>query len=111
MLDSGAVRVAVEDCGEFCVVRIEAQRREIVQKVDVVAFEEKNIGFRQMACGAGAVDVAADCVDWSNFRERLEDRPIADVAEMENVVHASQSRRHFRTEKTVGVANNADFHR
>ena len=68
--DFGLMRVAIEHCAELGGCRVEMQSVHIVQHVDVVAFEQQHIGFRQAAARAAAVDVAADRRKWTRpFRE------------------------------------------
>lgn len=109
-IDAGPVGVAVEDGGEFRRDGIETKRAEIVEQIEVVAFEEQNVGFGQAAAGAVAINVPTYCVKGSDLFESLENRGVADVTQMQDVIDASQGGNHFRTQKTVGVTHDADLH-
>lgn len=87
VFDGRAVGVAVKNGREPCSRRIEVERADVVEKIDVVSLEEKDVRFGQAATGACAIHVAAHGMHGGNFGERFEDRGIAHVAEVENVVH------------------------
>ena len=69
LLDHGPVRMATENGGELRSCGVEMERPDIVQQIEVVIFEEQNVRFRKAATWAGAVDVAAHCVDRCDLRE------------------------------------------
>jgi len=104
------MRVAVEDSGKLCGDGIEMQRAEIVQQVDVVTLKQEYIGFGQATARALGVDVAADCMDGSDFFQCLEDGRSADVAQMQDVIDAGECGKHFRAQKSVGVADDSNLH-
>lgn len=110
VFDEGLVGVSEEDGRKFGGGGVEVERVEIVEQVEVVALEEEDVGFRQAAAGAGAVDVAADGVDGGDLLKGFEDGGAADVAEVEDVLNSGENGRHFRAQKPVGVADDADFH-
>ena len=81
--------MAVKNGRELCGSRIEAECADVVEKVEVVTFEEEDIGFGQAAASALAIHVAPHCVHRSNFCEQFENRSIANVAKVKDVVNAS----------------------
>jgi hypothetical protein len=109
------VGVAMEDRGELCGCGVKVERLEVVQHVDVEAavgrvFDEDDVGFGELGAGAFAVDVAANGGDGSDFGEIVEDGGFANVAEVEDAVDAVKGGSNFRTEETVGVRDDSEFH-
>ena len=87
------------------------ERVEIVQHVDVVTFEQQNLGFRKSAARSAVIDIAADGGDRCDALKRFEDGRIADISKMQDVLNASEFRNHFGTQQAMRVADDADFHR
>ena len=83
--------MAVENGGEFRGSGVEVESAEVVEQVNIVALEEQDVGFRQAAAGAGAIDVAAHRVNRGDLGEGFEDGWIADIAEVKDVLDACQS--------------------
>ena len=103
--------MAVQHGRELCRGRVEMQRSAIVEKIEVVPFEEEYVGLGQAAAGARAIDVAANSVDGSDACECLEDFTAAYVAHVKNVVTAFQRRQSFRPKQAVRIAEKAELHR
>lgn len=104
------VRVAEENGGEFGGGRIEVERCQIVQHVEVVIGGEIDLGRRQIGAGAFAVGVAVNGGDGRDARQSLQDRGLADIAHVENVIDAGQRCQKFGTNESVRVADDAKFH-
>jgi hypothetical protein len=110
LVEVGDVGVAEEDDGEAGGGGVEVDGVEVVKEVDVAAFEEKDLGFREVGAGAHLVDVASDCGDGSNLGEVVEDGDCADVSEVEDAVNTGEYGKDFGTEEAVGIAEDADLH-
>ena len=108
--DVWLVRMAVEDGGESGCCGVKVKRGEVVEQIEVVAFKEKYVCFRQVSTGTGTVDIAANGVDGSDLPERFEYLGVANVAEVKDVVDAAQGGPYLRTQQAVGVADDADLH-
>src|ERR1700742_4438295 len=79
LLDVWPMRVAIENGGKLCRGRIEPQHADVVEQIDVMAFEEKHVGLRQFAAWAIVIDVAANGVNRSDLFEGCENRLVADI--------------------------------
>jgi len=102
--------VAIEDDGKFCCSRVEVERTDVVQQVEVVSFEKEDFGFRQAAARTLAIDVAAHGMEGSYLFEFFENGWFADVAEVKDVLDACERRQNFRAQKAVRIADDADLH-
>jgi hypothetical protein len=111
MFDAGPVGVAVEHGGESRSDGVKVKRSDVVKKIKIVVLEIEDVSFRQTAAWAGAVNIAADCVDGSDMGQGFENCGAADVAQMEDVFDACESGQHFRAKQTVGIADDTDLHR
>lgn len=109
-LDMRLMRVSVENCREARRGGIEAQRAEIVQKVEVLLFEKEHVGHGQATARPRAVNVASDGVNRSYFSEFFENGVFADVAEMQDVVDGGKRRDHFGAEEPMSVTHDTDLH-
>jgi len=80
--DKGPVSVTEENSRKLCCRRTQVECRAVVQKVEVVPFKEKDIGFRQFAAETSAINIAANRVDRSDSSQGFENGGIADVAQV-----------------------------
>lgn len=110
LLNGRAMRVTVKHRREFCRRGVQRKHIEIVQQIEIVALEEQNVGGRQFARRAGAVDIAAHGMHGRDAHKFLEDSAIAYVAEVQNVVDTGESRRNFGPQQAVCIADDADLH-
>lgn len=111
MLNVRLVRMSVEDDGKACGSWIEMQSSEIVKQIQVVVLKDEDVCCRQATARAGAIDVAADCVDRRSFGQGLEDFVLSYVAEVQNPVDLRKGRDHLGAQETVCVTYDAEFHR
>lgn len=88
--DGGFVGVPVEDSGEARGRRVEVEGLDVVQQVEVGAFEQEHLGLGEAAARALGVDIAADGSDGRDLSQGVEDGWIADVAEVQDAVDAFQ---------------------
>jgi hypothetical protein len=110
-LDERLVRMAVEHHGKFSGSRVKVQSTQVVQHVNIMAFEKKNLSFRESAAWAGVIDISAHRSDGRNFQKGFEDGGIAHVAKMQNLIDAGERGSNFWSEQPVSIADDADFHR
>ena len=106
----GPMRVSVENGREVRGSGVETQRAQIVQKIQVMIFEQEHVGLWQPAAAAVAVDIAADGVDRSHRSQVFENGVFADVAKVQDLVDSGEGRNHLGAEKAVGVTHNAELH-
>jgi hypothetical protein len=81
-----------------------------VEHVNVAAPDEHNLSLRKLAARAFSVHVAANRGDRGDLGQLFEDGGFADIAEVENALHAGQCGRDLRAEQAVGIADDADSH-
>jgi len=107
--DAGYVRVPVEDRGKLRSRRVQVQRADVVQQVEVSALDEQDFRFGQAGARSFPVDVAAHRGDGRDPAQGLEDFGVAHIAEVKNALHAGQERRNLRAKQAVRVADDADL--
>ena len=105
------MRVAIEHRAELGGCRIEIERVHIVEHVDVVAFEEQHVGFRETAARAATIDVAADRSNRGELLKRFQNGRIANVAEMQDSFDTSKGGDDFRAQQAMRIADDANLHR
>lgn len=103
--------MTVEHHGKFCGSRVKVQSIQVVQHINVMAFEKKNLSFREAAARAGVIDVSSHRRDGRNFQKGFEDGWIAHVAKMQNLIDAGQRGSNFWSQQPVSIADDADLHR
>ena len=107
MLNKGLVGVAGDDHAEAGGDGVEVEVGERVDHVNEVAFEGEEL---YPGGDGGEVDVAVDGGDGGYFSEVVEDRWVADVASMQDVVDTLQGGEDLRAEEVVGVGDDAEAH-
>ena len=104
------VAVAVKHCGESRSRRVEIERVQIVQHVKVPSRKGCDFGLLQPRARAMRVDIASDRSHRSDLCQFAKYLRIAYVAEMQDMIRASQQRQHFRPKQAVRIRNHADDH-
>jgi len=109
-IEVGHVGVAVQHRGKFGRRGIEVQGLQVVQHINVAVLDEDHLGFGQFGAGALAVHVAAHGGYRRDLGEFGEDGVLTDVAEVKDLIDAFEGRGDLGAEKSVGVADDAEFH-
>ena len=102
--------MAAEDHGDAGGARVDVQPLDGVNEVDEMAGEFDGFGCGERGAGAVGVDVAADGGDGRDGAQGGEDDGVADVAGVEDVVHALDGGESFGAEERVGVGDGGDEH-
>ena len=89
---------------------LDVDLREIVDRVDHDLAERDELALPQLPAHAPRSLLPRTAVTGATARERLEDRRVADVAAVNDVVAAAQEVEHFRPQQAVGVRDQADAH-
>jgi hypothetical protein len=84
------MRMAVEHCSKFARHWVQVERTQVVEHVHIAVANENDIGFRQLAAWALAVNVSADRRDWGNLFQFLENGGVADISQVQNALNAGQ---------------------
>jgi hypothetical protein len=79
------------------------ERVEVVEQVEIVAFEEEYVGLRQTAAWACTIRVAAHRVDRGDLGQGLENGGVAYVAQVQNLVNSGQGLQYLGAQKAVGI--------
>lgn len=103
MLDEGLVSVAVQDRSESGVHGVHSRICEVVDQVEFVAAEGEKLCRRKPGTGTRDVYVAADSGEGSQTRQRIKDRWIADVAQVNDVIAAAECLDRLGPEQTVRI--------
>ena len=90
--------------------RVEIDLREVVDRVEQHVAEWQQRGGRQSLGPGAMIVVAAYGGQRRDRRQCLEDRRIADVAGMHDVIGAAHKVERLRTEQAVRVRNQGDAH-
>ncbi len=80
----------------------------VVQHIKGMAVEGDHFRSRQVGARTAHIDVAADGCDRGEVAQRIQDRRVADVAGMQDVLDAAQGFDCLRPEQAMGIGNNAD---
>ena len=97
------VRVTIDNDPNACGFGHNVQVFDGMHHVDERAGEFYRFGRRQQGTGAGTVDVAADGSDGRELQKFRENRRVADVTSVEDVLHATQGFNGLGPKQTVGV--------
>ena len=79
-----------------------------MQDVNRNTREFDNLGLRELARPRRFVDVAADGCEWSDCFQLIENRRIAYIASVNDVIGATQRLNGLGPQQTVGVGDDAD---
>jgi hypothetical protein len=106
--DRRLMRVAEDHDADPCVCRLQVEFVQTMQHVNEAAAELDDFGNWKLGAGAGAIDVAANGSHWRDLAQFVEDGWVADIACMQDVVNAGETRREFGAEQTVGVGEDGN---
>lgn len=101
--------MAEDHHGEPCRFRIEIERRDVVQYVEVRSTHFNDLGRGQGGCPLGGIDVAANGYRRRNRAQRFEHVRVANVAGVNNQLGPSQRVNRLRTKKAVRIRDDSDF--
>ena len=75
----------------------------VVQHIKSVAMQGDHFRSGQVGARPVHIDIAADGGDRGKFAQRIQDRRIADISGMEDVLDAAQSRDGLRSKQAMGI--------
>ena len=107
-IDRGLVGVAADDHGDAGDFGVYIEIVDGMDEVENVALQLDCFGFGELGACALRVYVAADAGYGGNVAECVEDRWVADVSCVEDVVDTSEGREGFGAEEAVGVGDDAE---
>ena len=70
--------------------------------------ELRQLGFRKTVGPTSDVVIAFDSQDWSDVLQRVNDLPLADVAGVDDEIHALQHLEGLGSNQAVGIRNKTD---
>src|SRR5580698_430935 len=82
-----------------------------MQEIESESPEVDHLRCRQLRTSPGPVDIAANGSQWSDRAQFIEDRRIADIARMQNMVDAGQRGDRLRSKQAMRVGDDPNPHR
>ena len=90
--------------------RVQMQRAQVMQHVEIVPFRQHHFGLRQLAAWSLAIHIAANRRHRRNRLELMQNENLAHIAQMQNALDALQGRRNLWPQQSVRIADDADSH-
>ena len=90
--------------------RVQMQRAQVMQHVEIVPFAQHHLGLRQLAAWSLTIHIAANRRHRRNRPELMQNEVLAHIAQMQNALDARQGRRNLWPQQPMRIADDADSH-